>query len=789
MSKLITICIIFFFSVQFYHVYAQQSVQYHPNPQNVKLLNAAGDTLANPWTGGHESPQFSNIDLNGDGVQDLFAFDRAGSKIVTYIGSGNGNYIYVPAYETLFPQLHGWAFLVDYNHDNRADIFTYRDGGIAIFKNESVAGMPRFRLMTDYLTYGKIKFGIYSSATDIPSIKDMDGDGDIDILVFDIAQTNVFYFKNQSYDSFGTNYARYDSLYYMFCDSCWGRFHGGGHDHPSKPANIVSLPEFGKRKCAFPMNAKMQKGNNYAILALDVDDDSDNDLLIGDYYSSRITLLYNGRIQGGQQKTEGDSMFAYDTLFPANTVRPDVPYFAAPFHVDADHDGKRDLLITPQYYEGSANTNQIFFYKNTGTDRKPVFNYVQNNFLVEKELDLGRGAAPAFFDYDGDSLPDLVVATAGDFRITRHTADRLILFKNYGTAQKPVFKAIDNDYLNISRLNRNNIVPAFGDLNADGKPDLLLGGLDGTLVYYRNTTATGQPATFVLEDSAFGGIDVGEYSAPAIADLRRTGLADLVVGKKNGMLNYYKNIGTPNLPKFKLLTDSFGMVRTAASYYDYEYNPDNTIKDSTLEWEGLGLSSPVIADINKDGKWDLVSGSNRGRIYIYLNIEDKLLKYYGRDRNNLYNPLLSRYENKSFGSVTYPAIALLNGNTLPDIVIGNEKGGLNIYGSYQLIPAVTDSVPDKMVDTVVVSAIHYVKQIPAFKIFPNPATGNLYISGNGADVELNMYNMLGQNVFRKQYRDFPGNEKLDISGMHKGVYLLRISNGKELPQVQKIIIE
>ena len=36
--------------------------------------------LANPWMGGLNAPQFSNIDVNGDGVKDLFVFDRQGDR-------------------------------------------------------------------------------------------------------------------------------------------------------------------------------------------------------------------------------------------------------------------------------------------------------------------------------------------------------------------------------------------------------------------------------------------------------------------------------------------------------------------------------------------------------------------------------------------------------------------------------------------------------------------------------------------------------------------------------------
>src|SRR4051812_25929207 len=44
--------------------------------------------LNNPWAGGINFPLFSEIDLNGDGIHDLFLFDRSNSRISTFINDG-----------------------------------------------------------------------------------------------------------------------------------------------------------------------------------------------------------------------------------------------------------------------------------------------------------------------------------------------------------------------------------------------------------------------------------------------------------------------------------------------------------------------------------------------------------------------------------------------------------------------------------------------------------------------------------------------------------------------------
>ena len=108
---------------------------------NITVLNINGDTLKNPWAGGLNAIQFSEIDLNLDGINDLFAFDRTGNRISTYINSGLANqieYTYDPSYIQFFPKgLHDWVLLRDFNCDGKADIFASSSGEIKVYKNTS----------------------------------------------------------------------------------------------------------------------------------------------------------------------------------------------------------------------------------------------------------------------------------------------------------------------------------------------------------------------------------------------------------------------------------------------------------------------------------------------------------------------------------------------------------------------------------------------------------------------------------------------------------------------------
>ena len=111
-----------------------------------------GTDLKLPWAGGLIGGQFSSIDLNFDGVKDLFVFDRSGNRISTYINqgtTGQSSYVYAPEYASKFPELFNWALLVDYNNDGKEDIFTFVQGGCRVFKNTSSSGNGiSFQLVT-----------------------------------------------------------------------------------------------------------------------------------------------------------------------------------------------------------------------------------------------------------------------------------------------------------------------------------------------------------------------------------------------------------------------------------------------------------------------------------------------------------------------------------------------------------------------------------------------------------------------------------------------------------------
>ena len=80
--------LLFFFILLFYlKINAQVTFLQNNEIKDFNDLDLE-DELANPWTGGLNFCQFSEIDLNLDGTKDIFIFDRSGKN-----GSQNGNKI------------------------------------------------------------------------------------------------------------------------------------------------------------------------------------------------------------------------------------------------------------------------------------------------------------------------------------------------------------------------------------------------------------------------------------------------------------------------------------------------------------------------------------------------------------------------------------------------------------------------------------------------------------------------------------------------------------------------
>ncbi len=737
------------------------------NSQNFIRMDASvekyGIQLPNPWAGGLNGPQWSAIDLNNDGKQDLYAFDRNGDKHLTFInegGAGETKYRFAPEYAGNFPPIKYHVLLRDYNRDGAMDFF-----GNSL--DEGLAGLKVYKGSfndDNQLVFERLSFpwafnvlllevsGAFTqlpvNSTDYPAIDDIDKDGDLDILAPAIGGSTIYYFQNMALEQGYTD----DTLIYETVESCWGHHYVPAFSESfllSPDSNCcVFLPCFGPGDPKEDSKEKNGLHGGAAICTLDEDNDNDKELLYGD-------LIYNSVIRGKNCGwTDNAWLCEQDTTYPSYNVPVNMTVFPATFYLDVDNDGLKDLLASPNVASGGVDTTCVWFYKNVQSNEYPVFEFRTEELVQDGMIDLGTGANPAFVDYNADGLMDFVVGneTVHDKQsdIARHS--RLFLFKNVGTATEPAFKLENPDYLAFSQFIDPNLqpygyAPAFGDVDADGDADLVVGERNGRFFYGENIAGAGNPLAFAPIIPYWQGISVGQYSTPFIHDVNKDGLGDLIVGEFRGTVNYLPNIGAPGNPVFHPNPDE--------APNNYYFGAINT---QQLGWSS-GYSAPAVLEF-ANGAMALVTGSELGYLEFYRINPDSLDKP-GAAFEILDEKLGSLRE----GRITRPSFTDLNGDAFLDALVGNHRGGLALFSS----PVKNDGT---------VSAKEKRQEL-GVAIYPNPTSGQLFVDVQTATnnpIQYRIYNSLGQFVAQGILP--VGERGIAVGNFSQGLYLIELSDGE-----------
>lgn len=84
------------------------------------------NVMAHAFAGGLTAPQWSPIDMDNDGDDDAFCFDRDGNRILVFERTENPlvPWIERPDWEEGWPVVNHWVLLRDFNCDGYNDLFT-----------------------------------------------------------------------------------------------------------------------------------------------------------------------------------------------------------------------------------------------------------------------------------------------------------------------------------------------------------------------------------------------------------------------------------------------------------------------------------------------------------------------------------------------------------------------------------------------------------------------------------------------------------------------------------------
>jgi hypothetical protein len=722
------------------------------NPAEMRRLAIPFTNLSagNATVGGMNAPMLSEADFDRNGRQDVFAFDRIGNVRMAFLSNATTpkSPVFNPQFTSKIPDLNDWALMRDFDGDGAADIFTYNDGpvsGIRIFKGKYVGDTLNFNRMnfafpSNILSYPSatgFKLNLYVNSVDIPAIDDIDGDGDLDILAFEVGGGHVFWYKNLSVER---GFQR-DSLIFQREDDCWGKFYDNGFQ-PSVKLGTATTCATNLRDGGGVTASLRHPGAT--IATFDADNDGDKDALLGSVSFANISFLKN-------DGTRTDAFVgSQENSFPANTEGVNLPVFPAAFFGDWNGDGLKDVAVTTVSTNLLETKNVNWLYKNVGTNALPRFELAQKNYLVGEMVDMGAGANPAFVDTNNDGLLDLVVGNTASYLAGNNREAQLNLYRNTGTANSPNFQLIDSNWLNLralSNIDINNFAPTFGDLDGDGDQDLLIGEETGTVFFVENKSGVngllqmGTPVPF------WKSMQVGSAPKLQIVDLDRDGLPDVVVGTKNGILRFFRNKGTRTAPDFNPQANSTRLGGV----------------DVSEVGDPAGFAAPFFVDFK--GKWTLFCGSANGKMRIYDSITNNV---YGD-----YRLINSDYGKLRDGWRTTPAIGnLIGSDSKLEMLMGNLRGGLSAYKiSYNL----DGTTPTQNVDDQSFASI-----------FPNPTKGVLTIKTN-ENFDLKLMNCLGQII--KIEKNAPPQYLLDLNGFLNGFYLLELTKTNGEKQILKVIKE
>jgi hypothetical protein len=515
--------------------------------------------------------------------------------------------------------------LRDYNCDGKKDIFTAHPFGVAVFVNTTALQGGKFSwrafnqgesLMTMGFT---APVNLKVNLSDIPSINDIDGDGDLDILnVRTSGNTTLEFHQNQTME---LNH-NCDTMQFVRTTQRWG----GVEDCNCGKFEFKGISCFGGR---------IQHTGGKAILATDIDLDGDPDLLYADEYCTAMYLLRN---EGSFQVPEFNTVEAF--------VEPDFPFFPAPYLEDINADGVLDFIAASNFSSRVYETDFAASVWKYSKSLSGSFVLNQPDFLQHDMIDVGDDAAPAFADADGDGDQDMFIGTNTGL----DQSGSIWFFENTGSFGAPEFKLITKNYAELSLLPLTNIKPMFVDITGDEKRDL---------VFSATSTETAKPGIYYFENqSATSLIFSGSVQTIAfdllwdekifLTDFNRDGMMDILKG------NYY------------------GAVQLWLNNGDFHF-----ILTNKLDYLGSGLNrtspSLFVTDVNDDGLDDLLVGDQTG--YLKMVSDYKSGKFTQQDVLVL-NEELEEYVPMKLAGRLFPTAVRLNLASAPSIIAGTSSGGL-----------------------------------------------------------------------------------------------------------------
>jgi CHU_C Type IX secretion signal domain/Ig-like domain CHU_C associated/FG-GAP-like repeat/Putative Ig domain/IPT/TIG domain/Bacterial TSP3 repeat len=365
----------------------------------------------------------------------------------------------------------------------------------------------------------------------------------------------------------------------------------------------------------------------FTITDVDLDGKAD----IFSYSSAGIPqVLRNTATAGVINSSTFAANVAISGVIPASPTSRNV------LSADLNNDGKIDF----------ANSNDVtnnggFANINTSTSGTPSLqNY---NSLLSSASKYKVNSAFLPIDINLDGRTDI-------FGLNGTNSSQALIYYTKNTTTGTTFSSLSGNAINTDSYNQklnstNYFSGVSGDLNDDGRPDVVLSGT-GRVSVLKNTTTQGNPEvkTFSFTESVTKGINAGIGYTVKLADLDLDGKLDVITtNSTSGYISVFRN-DSANMNMSIMDAQHFALTGLTATY-------------------GLAL-----ADMNGDGKPDVVVSDNNSKIAYLENTSVS--------GTISFAPSVSLV---SSGAYTQIEITDIDGDGKPDIVAANGTNGIVLF--------------------------------------------------------------------------------------------------------------